>query len=416
MKTKHNVSEARPGSEEELRLENYLPHFQPIIKLSSGDIVGYEALARQRDQAGNIVSAGGLFFNPQVSKSSKLSVDRSLREEAIEHFALRPGSGFLSLNISPDWVDLLSDDMTSPTVKMIERLGLDPSRVVIEITERNGNLHNLKRLTREYHKAGFKVAVDDFGTGASQVDRLIALQPDYIKLDRALFRAASLGGPEADVVLAIATIASRNGCKVICEGIETPEEFHFAIECGADYLQGWLFQAAEGQLKPADTYQHMVRSLKQSYLLRKSQRHLTLAKHNRCVAEEVERLSMLLGFNLDLTGLMDAEDCGRMHQLGVLRYYICDPTGWQVSPNYEVGAEKVSADASLSGKNLNHRPYFPLLHAMHQLDTQHIVVSEPYKDSVSDATCKTFGVFLSAEQVLLVDVLTSESVLFLSNP
>lgn len=416
MKTTLNVSEAHPGFQSELRLGDYFPHYQPIIKLSSGEIVGYEALARQRDQAGNIISAGGLFFNPQISKSSKLAVDRFLREEAIQHFALRPGSDFLSLNISPDWVDLLSDNMTSPTVKMIERLGLDPSRVVIEITERNGNLHNLQRLTREYHKAGFKIAVDDFGTGASQVDRLIALQPDYIKLDRALFRAASLGGPEADVVLAIATIASRNGCEVICEGIETPEEFHFAIECGADYLQGWLFQAAEAQLKPANTYQHTVRSLKQRYLLRKSQRHLSLAKHNRSVAEEVERLSMLLGFNLDLTDLMDVDDCARMHQQGVLRYYICDPAGWQVSPNYEVGSKQLSTDASWSGKNWNHRPYFPLLHAMHQLDTQHIVVSEPYKDIVSGATCKTFGVFLSAEQVLLVDVLTSESVLFLSNP
>lgn len=416
MNTTHNVSEARPASQNKLNLDDYLPHFQPIIKLSSGEIVGYEALARQRDKEGNIISAGGLFFNPQIAKSSKLEVDRSLREKSIRHFSQRPVSGFLTLNISPDWVDLLSDDMTSPTVKMIERLGLDPSRVVIEITERNGNLHNLKRLTNEYHKAGFKVAVDDFGTGASQVDRLIALQPDYIKLDRTLFRAASLGGVEADVVLAIATIASRNGCEVICEGIETPEEFHFAIECGADYLQGWLFQAAEAELKPADTYQHMVRSLKQSYLLRKSQRHLSVAKHNQAVTEEVERLSELLGFRLDLTELMDPADCTRMNELGVLRYYICDPSGKQISPNYEVGMQQITTDATLKGKNWNHRPYFPLLHAMHQLDTQHVVVSEPYKDIVSGATCKTFGVFLSPEQVLLVDVLTAESVLFLTNP
>ncbi len=418
------VNFTEPDARIDIQPKHFFPYYQPIIKLSTGAIVGYEALARRRDDRGKVISAGGLFFDSKVPKENKLLIDRQLREQAISFFSSSNQSEFLTLNISPDWVDLLDEHMTSPTVKMIERMGLDPKRVIIEITERTGSLHNLKRLTEEYHKAGFKVAIDDFGTGASQIDRLIALQPDFIKLDRALFRAASLGGPEADVVLAIAEIASRAGCEVICEGIETEEEFHFAIECGADYLQGWLFQAAEASLKSAACYQSEVSQYKQSYLIRKSERHLRLALHNSRVAQEVKALSRLCMEEGGLESMLTAEacateaviDCNVMHHLGILRFYLCDHMGQQMTANYEIGPDGIASDSSKQGRNWSHRPYFPLLHAMHQIDAQHMVVSEPYKDIVSGEMCKTFGVFLRADQVLLIDALTSDSVLFQNNP
>lgn len=441
MATKNTITQAsfaEPGFSAISDLDEYFPHYQPIIKLSTGEIAGYEALARRFKPVVSdefikstgqferqVVSAGGLFFDPKVPKVEKLTIDRFLREQAIGFFAGNNQSEFLTINISPDWVDLLEDNMISPTVTMIERMGLDPKRVIIEITERTGNLHNLKRMTEQYHNAGFKVAVDDFGTGASQIDRLIALQPDFIKLDRTLFRAASLGGPEADVILAIADIAPRAGCEVICEGIETEEEFHFAIECGADYIQGWLFQAAEAELKPSGCYQHRVNTYKQSYLSRKSERYLELANHNRNVAREVERLGRLLDTKGGLDDWTESlfgsnstafADWQVTHQLGVLRFYLCDCVGQQVTANFEIGANSISVDASKKGRNWSHRPYFPLLHAMHQLDADHMVVSDPYKDIVSGEICKTFGVFLGAEQVLLIDVLTSDGVLFQQEP
>src|SRR5690606_36646549 len=99
-----------------------------------------------------------------------------------------PESGFLTLNIPPAWISRLGDKAASPTLKMVESSGIDPARVVIEITETHGELRQLQRLVKQYHQAGLRVAIDDLGAGNSQLDRIIALAPDIIKLDMRLFK------------------------------------------------------------------------------------------------------------------------------------------------------------------------------------------------------------------------------------
>lgn len=392
---------------------NFFPHFQPIINVSSGEIAGYEALARCHDPDGKVVSAASTFYDPRILRSTKLTIDRAVREAALKHAAKHADAGFISLNISPDWIDILGDTAASPTITMMKRLKIPPERVVIEVTERDGNLNNLKRLTDQYHRAGMRIAIDDFGTGASQIDRLIALKPEFIKLDRALFRAAATGGHEANVVLALADIAQRSGCKIVCEGIETEEEFHFAIECGADYIQGWLFQAAEQELKARKIYADRIMMYKNSYLQRKSQRHIELIRHNQDVNNEVKKLCVLQSVKTPFSDAVTQLNVPRLHELGILRFYICDHQGQQLSPNYEIEEERIVPKPSVAGQNWCHRAYFPLLKAMIELETDHIVVSDAYKDIVSDKMCKTFGVYLGPEEVLLIDVLSLDHVLFL---
>jgi EAL domain-containing protein (putative c-di-GMP-specific phosphodiesterase class I) len=80
-----------------------------------------------------------------------------------------------------------------PTLEMIKATGIDPKRVVIEITESQGDIEMLKDMVAVYHEAGLMVAVDDFGAGASQVDRVEALRPDIVKLDMRLFSRLHVG-------------------------------------------------------------------------------------------------------------------------------------------------------------------------------------------------------------------------------
>lgn len=394
-------------------LDEFIPHYQPILDVTSGLVAGYEALARRVTKYDGVKPAGQVFSDVTISRHSKLAIDRHVRKQAIDYFSRRLGSGFLSVNISPDWVALLEDDSDIPTLAMIEQSGIDPGKVVVEFTEHCGDLEKLKKLTRIYHQAGIRVAIDDFGVGGSQVDRIIALQPDLIKLDMDLFRRASMGGPEADVVLSIAAIAQRAGCAIICEGVETEREFYFALECGADYIQGWLFQQALQSTVQSGSFVAEIEGYKRNYLRRKSDLQRQVTQHNRAVTQQVNTVCERLRFAVDDEDrTLKSLDARVLAELGILRLFICDNSGEQLSPNYEISPQGVSVNADSVGYNWSHRPYFPLLHALHQMDINHVVVSVPYKDIVCGCMCKTLGVFVSEQRALLVDVISNDEILF----
>jgi EAL domain-containing protein (putative c-di-GMP-specific phosphodiesterase class I) len=104
---------------------------------------------------------------------------------------------------------------------------------VFEITELGGASSRLPGVVASYRQAGARIAIDDFGAGYSQLDRVLALQPDILKLDMRLFQQAARGGPSSEVVKALAQMAEKTGCWIIAEGVETEAELDFALECGA---------------------------------------------------------------------------------------------------------------------------------------------------------------------------------------
>jgi len=149
---------------------------------------------------------------------------------------------------------------------MLDELNIDRSRVIIEITESEGDLNKLIKVVKVYRKHGLQVAIDDFGAGFSQLERVMAIHPDIIKLDMSLFKQASKGGIANDVVQLLTRLAERSGCRIVCEGVETEEEFFFSLSCGAQYMQGYLFSAAEAEFKHPAHYQPLIAALRNKYL------------------------------------------------------------------------------------------------------------------------------------------------------
>lgn len=390
----------------------YFPHYQPLIYLPNRHIAGYEMLARRLDERGRIVSAGALFGDLSLPAQHRIDVDRHLRRQGFAQFAGNRDAGFIAVNISPDWINRLGDKIASPTLRMIDEAGLDPRRVVIEITETAGELERLQRLVKQYHAGGLRVAIDDFGAGGSQIDRIIALAPDMIKLDMRLFKMAAQGGLSADVLLGMMAIAERAGCEVVCEGVESIEEFCFGIECGAHYMQGFLF--AQGLPTPlaSDHFTPQVDTLIQQYFERKCVRLSHTIDHSRALK------SAVLGLQRELQNNSYPETVSRepLHQLGVMRFFICDTQGRQLSPNYELGGDRITLDARYVGYNWSWRPYFPTLTAMRERSDFDLVASATYRDASTSVLCKTFGLFLDERRVLLVDAQVSDEVLYASTP
>jgi hypothetical protein len=288
-----------------------------------------------------------------------------------------------------------------PTLLMLDELHVDKSRVIIEITESKGELDKLVEIVSVYRRHGLKIAIDDFGAGFSQLERVMAIQPDIIKLDMQLFQNAARGGIASDVVHLLSRLAKRIGCRIVCEGVETADDFHFGLSCGAQYMQGYLFSPATAEFKDPLHYQKQISSLRTTFLKK------TLAKeeHKIQFIAKIKDLIELLKEALETDFNLNKLSAYPFEKSGVLRFYLCNNQGDQISSNFNFADAKWFEDASQIGFNWAWRPYFYQLLALEAgKDSYRIVTSERYRDFNTDMLCKTLSLRLDDERVLLIDI------------
>lgn len=377
------------------------PYFQPIIGAASGNIVGYEALARQRDESGRVISAGALFSSSDIDPEQLIAWDRIVRRQALEQFSRSNITGYLTINISAAWIDQLVDFNTLPTLQMLDEFNVDRNRIIIEITESQGNLDKLVQIARIYRRHGLKIAIDDFGAGFSQLERVMAIQPDIIKLDMQLFQNAAKGGIASDIVHLISRLAKRTGCRIVCEGVETDEDFHFGLNCGAQYMQGYLFSPATAEFKTPSHYKQQIDLLRKTFL-----KNTLLKEENKIrfianIKKLIDLLKEALESDFDLNKLASHP----FEQSGILRFYLCNNDGDQISSNFNFADTKWFEDTSQLGFNWAWRPYFYQLLALESTqDSYRLVTSERYRDFNTDILCKTLSLRLDADRILLIDI------------
>jgi EAL domain-containing protein (putative c-di-GMP-specific phosphodiesterase class I) len=212
--------------------------FQPLIAPRTGRVTGAEALARSVMSP----SARDLFARATLGgleeRLSRLVQRKALRAAAVWEGPLRGLA--VSLNVLPQ--EIGRDGFEQWLLDEIGAVGIDPARVVVEITE-NALIDDqpavATRLAR-LRTRGVQVAIDDFGTGYASLGYLTALPLDMIKLDRGL--VADLAGGERDriVVKAIIRLARELDLKVVVEGVENAAQLALIADWGCDLYQGFL--------------------------------------------------------------------------------------------------------------------------------------------------------------------------------
>jgi EAL domain-containing protein (putative c-di-GMP-specific phosphodiesterase class I) len=373
--------------------------FQPFIDTATGRIAGVEALARLRSEDGRLHSAGPLFGDPKTPPAALRRLDRAVRAQALERFHQAPGDWFLSLNISPRWISRLRPGQPLPSLKLLQRSGIDPARIVFEITELGGATLRLPRVVERYREAGARIAIDDFGAGYSQLDRVLALQPDILKLDMRLFQQAARGGPSSEVVKALAQMAEKTGCWIIAEGVETEAELDFALECGARYVQGYLFAKPEEVFFSSNAFVKRFAQLRDHYVQQK------LAERARLMTLRQQLGELMNSFR------QWVESGSPAHLLPLpraypwlLRIYQCDRHGTQLTANLEWRNSAWHSDARYVGHNWSWRPYFYQLLA-EGWDERRLILSSTYRDATTNQYCLTAGQFIeNGKRLLLMDI------------
>ncbi|WP_067986415.1 GGDEF domain-containing protein [Neptuniibacter pectenicola] len=221
-----------------LETESLYPHFQPIVDLKKGEVIGHEALIR--GPAGSAMASPGALFQTAIENNLLHTLELLSRRCSLARFAeLKPG-GKLFLNISASLLGT-PEHTEGFTSELLQELGISISDIVIELSEQHpfdqqGLTHNA---VEYYRNMGFQVAVDDLGTGYSGLKLWSELNPEYVKIDRHFVSHIDTDPVKREFVRAIYNISNATGCKVIAEGIERKEEVATLLELGISIGQGF---------------------------------------------------------------------------------------------------------------------------------------------------------------------------------
>jgi EAL domain-containing protein (putative c-di-GMP-specific phosphodiesterase class I) len=225
--------------------------FQPIFSLSHGRVVGHEALLRAQDADGRPVAPPDVFATDDPAEL--LARDRIARLVHLGNFLREaPPGQWIFLNVHPAAFahDMhLGDDGFLPCLDA--NFGLDARRVVLEVTEEAmQDAPAFDAAVAQARALGCLIAVDDFGAGHSNFDRVWRWRPEIVKLDRALVARAARDVAARRIVEQMVSLLHECGALVLMEGVETPEEAVVALDADVDLVQGYLFGRPQPALTP----------------------------------------------------------------------------------------------------------------------------------------------------------------------
>ena len=238
------MSHSPPNLQSLLHSNSIFTQFQPLVSLKRGKVFGFEGLSRAiNDESGAIIPPNVLFSLP-TTKEELLHLDRRCREKALETFApIYHTHRDLMISINIDAAIIDSQTARSEhLIALAEKYDIAPSSIIIEIIEsRSNHMDSLCEFIQFYKNHGFLVALDDFGAGHSNFDRISLLKPNIFKLDRSLVSNIDTQFHKREVAQSLANMANRIGAIVIGEGVEREEEVITLLELGVEFFQGFYF-------------------------------------------------------------------------------------------------------------------------------------------------------------------------------
>lgn len=227
---------------EALSQHRIVPYFQPIMNIQDGKTEAYEVLTRI--VTGDRVIAASEFIETAEGMGAIGKIDYQLFEQALAKVRECGYAGNMFINLSPKAL-VLNEFM--PTIrKLLRDYGLDPAKLIFEITERNTvkNLSLFDKFINELKHEGFRFAIDDFGSGYSSFQYIKTFSIDFLKVDGEFVRnmVGVNGMIEKRIITSIAALATNLGIKTIAEYVESKEILDEVGAAGINYAQGYYIQ------------------------------------------------------------------------------------------------------------------------------------------------------------------------------
>lgn len=223
-----------------IRQQDITVHFQPIVHLQTRQIYGYEGLVR--GPVNTVLHAPTRLFEAATRAGRLAELDLLCRRVVINRFAQLNLPGRLFINVDP--YSLMHEDFIEGlTLEFVEEARLNPSQLIIELTETHpvDDVQLMQQAMIHYRKMGFRVALDDLGAGYSGLKLWSEIRPDIVKIDRHFIQGVDQDRTKQQFVSTILKTATALGCRVITEGVETEGEYATLRKIGVEMLQGYYF-------------------------------------------------------------------------------------------------------------------------------------------------------------------------------
>ncbi|PKL19905.1 MAG: hypothetical protein CVV48_15640 [Spirochaetae bacterium HGW-Spirochaetae-4] len=216
-------------------------HYQPIYDTSTGHLVSAEALMRLQDDQLGLLMPGefipfaentGLIVNLTEIMLRRVCTFLTNHETAFRHLR------HISINVSAE--DFSSSDMARRLLDIVDNSGVKASRLSFEMTESLllESYETVKNSWGAFAQRGITLALDDFGTGYSNLEALVNMPFDIVKIDRSV---VSNSTNNFELITLISVVLERLGKSMIAEGVETQEQVEFVRAAGIDCMQGYFF-------------------------------------------------------------------------------------------------------------------------------------------------------------------------------
>ena len=398
--------------EEILAAESICTFFQPIISLKNGTIFAYEALVRGlHPDFPELIQPAQLFAQAD-RETLATEFDRLCRKKAMESFHHFRASTNAMMFMNINTANIGKESHDSPHIGAVARqMGFDPTEIGLELIESpSSNPDDLVEFVGRYRDSGFLIVIDDFGCEHSNLDRLIQIHPDIIKIDRSLVSGIEKDPYRQSIVKSIHSLAEMTGSLCLAEGVETLEEIRTCHQLGVDLYQGFGIARPRGDLDALQKEtQTRIKELQQDVRYHS----LNALKRKRRLTADIQVLGDWL-----LRQLSD-NDPERMRSVfeefiamnnEIECIYLLDNNGIQTSPTILSPFLVIQSTHGVFGPaapGANHclKPYFSCFEALGVKR----YFTDPYLSQASGNICRTLAVRLDGETrmqgILCIDFL-----------
>lgn len=232
------------GMEEALAQGQFLVYLQPKYRLQDSSLAGAEALVRWNHPQWGFQSPGD--FIPLFEKNGFITkLDQYIWDSTCAMMREWDDLGYppLPVSVNVSRADIYHADLASILLKIVEKYGLPPSRLHLEITESayTENPSQIIDMVGQLRQLGFIIEMDDFGSGYSSLNMLNRMPLDILKLDMKFIQSETAKPTEQGILHFIMELARWMNLSVIAEGVETKEQLLRLCQLGCDYAQGYYF-------------------------------------------------------------------------------------------------------------------------------------------------------------------------------
>ena len=388
----------------EFSSDNVIAYFQPILCADSSAIYSYEVLGRYVDSDGTVQSLGPFFSDKNTTHEEALRIDRIVRRYAMKKYAEEKRTEYLFINIRLAWLGEYVDKLEElPTLQWAREFGIAPEKIVIEITEEEFNASDAYINVLTFYKdAGFRIALDDYGKNASNIDRLAMIHPDIMKIDIDYIHKSEKSYHYREYLRSVTAFAEAVGIEVLYEGIETQQQLDICMSSRGRFYQGFLIAYPQASMSDAVINRNVFSaSTEVAYkVLHKKIMRTDLLKSYLDLKVGYFMIENPLFYEKADVNTYLTELCGELPE--VIRIYLCNKHGEQITYNFEWHSGNVTL-CDYRGKNWAWRGFFhEALEAL--IAGRKSCLSKAYRDFTTKIRVFTYFYALNDDVFLFADI------------